>query len=475
MKTFIYIKNDAIQLVYQQKDGCKTAEIPLEKGCILNGVIIDPNAIKTALASVNPLPKSVTLVVDSSNIMTKKMQVPAVSQKKLLEIVKGEFDLFQKDDQYLFDANVLQQGAMLTVMSYAVNKDFIDAYRAIFEKLSIKVTRIEVAINGIIKHVAQIPQLQNETFLLNILSGDNMLSLLFEQGQYKLTNRNRLLQTGQDGATAELYSKLSSMVQFSQSEKSAYSIQRSYYIGLSVDQLLALAQYTAGVSGVEIRPYIDPSMPDEFIYPYTAMVQNKRDVNFAKNRADSMAKEAKGRSIAGRGLIALVVIAIMAIHGASVSISAISANVEHNRLTNYLTSSDTTSQLETYETTMAQKTAINEALAQIEQVLAQVESENPLQAQVLQAMLDDGLISSLQYNFGSQTVSLTGVAGSDAEVVAYVTALRATGYFDTLSYSGYTVSGDFTTDDEGNLTSNTYYQFSMSGSFAVAESEADDE
>ncbi|WP_409968068.1 hypothetical protein RFF05_16285 [Bengtsoniella intestinalis] len=440
MKHYIYIKNDEIQLVSKKGKDYTYTTVPVQPGAIVNGVIMRHEDIKQAISQLSPMPKAVTLVVDSTNIIIKKVEMPKISSSQLDQMIKGEFDLFQREDKYLFDANVVEQTATtMSVLCYAVAKDFLDGYLSIFKDLKIKIRRIDTVMNSVIKYVATVPTLQSQTFVLNIVVGDNLLSILFEQGSYKFSNRSRLM--GQDNSamySQNLFARLSSMVQFSQSERSKFPIGQSYYIGVPQEQLAHLSVFMTS-AGSDIEPLMFPNGGFDLPYfaPYMGQLVNKRDVNLLVNKQEARQKQKVRNGLLIRGLILVVLCGVLAFRGYTIYQEDKQLQSQIDTLNAYFQSEAVATELLHYNTLQGEK---DNLIAQSDEFFlldSQLQGNKRFDSNSLTTLLQEDLIINFTYNISGQSLEITGSAPSSAVAVAYIEALRETGYFENLRYTGY--------------------------------------
>ena len=104
VKTSVYISNGSVHVVKGSQAGQKVNvqsinETEIEEGCILNGVITDPAALKQSLESAHIDAKSVSVVIDGSSVITKLIDVPMLrDQKSLLTIIADSFQDIENRD-----------------------------------------------------------------------------------------------------------------------------------------------------------------------------------------------------------------------------------------------------------------------------------------------------------------------------------------------------------------------------------------
>ena len=212
-------------------------------GAMINGIITDEEAMTNALASLASeyaLDKDEShLVIDSNSIMVKTMDVPPVSENQVLEFIEREFNQYgeeQDDAEKVYDYTVINPKAVsggATVMAVSASKDFINSYRTAFVSAGINLKGINIGANALIKLGHFIPQLQSGTFVLAIVDEKNLAFTLFNEGEYSLTNKYRLLNMiGTPEWQGEIGDNLSSMIQFNKGQKDTSDIEAVYFAGV---------------------------------------------------------------------------------------------------------------------------------------------------------------------------------------------------------------------------------------------------
>ena len=237
MQNIIYINNDSLQIVSALYDGNFNIKnhinVKLSRGSIINGTILNKEDIQKHLSEHKEYLKDATLLIDSSGILAKKLELPTLNKKQIQEVLKYELGVQDVKDEYIYDVNVISGKDGASVLGCAVPKNLIETYLNMFKEIDVKISRIDIATNAITKFVNSQKDLCNTSFILNIIAGENLISFLCENGKYKLSNRNRLMSNpDSEEYINEIFSKFSSMMQFSKSQKSVFQIEASYYIGL---------------------------------------------------------------------------------------------------------------------------------------------------------------------------------------------------------------------------------------------------
>lgn len=249
MATSVYISNERIDIVQGSVKSKKiivknVIDIPITEGAIINGVITDEFEITEKLKEAfekNPkLDKNILLTVDSGSIYTKKLTVPALSVRKLKGIIKENFSEIEGYEDLLYDFATLDMGDKkdgALVLACAVERELIENYYDIFEKLNIKIKKINISHACAISLISMVGTFLNNTFVISILDKNNMSNLLFVNGIYSYSNRIRLVeQRGSAECYQEISNNLSSLIQFNKSEKNGTDIESFYFCGTNENE-----------------------------------------------------------------------------------------------------------------------------------------------------------------------------------------------------------------------------------------------
>jgi hypothetical protein len=234
----------------------------LPTGGMINGIITDENIMTRFFSEMNGkygLSRGTTLLVlDSNNIQTKILDVPAVADARVIEFIKRSFSQYNDDeeDDAVYDFTVLNPRAEsggVSVLAVSVAQQMIRSYKSVLIGAGCDLKGINVGVNAQIKLAKFLPQLQTGTFIFVQIDGRNLSVSLFEDGNFRIVNKNRMVQTENSPEWyTEIGNNLSSMLQFSKSQRSNIQITAAYIAGLQTDQIAYLAQ---GITylGIDIR------------------------------------------------------------------------------------------------------------------------------------------------------------------------------------------------------------------------------
>lgn len=231
-------------------DNYAVALIP--EGAMINGIITDEDAMINLLTDLNDqyeLDKDDTLlVIESNSILTKTMDVPPVSEHQVLEFVAREFSQYGEEEgeaEKIYDYTVIDPQAEsggATILAVGVSKGLIESYQRVFVSAGYNLKGINIGINAQIKIASFIPQLQTGTYVLAQIDGKNLAFTLFNEGEYSLTNKYRLMNmAGTPEWFSEIGDNMSSMIQFNKGQRDTNDITAAYFVGISATEVDALS------------------------------------------------------------------------------------------------------------------------------------------------------------------------------------------------------------------------------------------
>lgn len=273
LKTSVYIANGAVHVVKASVSGRKIniKEIRntiIDEACIINGTITDSELLKQNLMKASIDTKSISLVIDGSNVITKMLEVPLLKDdKKLLPLIADNFQDIENRENMITDYMVLEQlnlSGGATVIATMVEKDFIAEYIELFQSLGVKIESIDIALACMIKYIMNISRLFEETFVYAVVDKHTVTFMLFVEGNYRFSRRVRLMadMNNKEELFDELVRTLLNLVQFNKSEKNDHDITDFYFGGFLPEGHDFYAQLSDAI-GVKVQA---APFPDEIRY-----------------------------------------------------------------------------------------------------------------------------------------------------------------------------------------------------------------
>jgi len=266
MDTSIYVANRKIQMVCgDMKKGrlhityFHTAELPEE--AIINGIIMNEDDFYSALRKITERypgaseMKKVRITIGSSPAMAKAKKVPKMSKHRIFEWMQGEFpDNEAEDEEYLYDYAILDTAKDGdTALLCAIKKSVLQNYIQIFDDAGISISCIDIGLSSQIKLIEHMRATEGRTFLMMTMDGNNLDTVLYDKGIFKVLNRTRLInERGSEGMTQEVARVISTMIQFNVAENSENNVEFIYMCGFRQDEE-AIKEYISGMYSLRLR------------------------------------------------------------------------------------------------------------------------------------------------------------------------------------------------------------------------------
>lgn len=293
MSVTVFLSNTNIQIVVGsgKSNGVKTqrmVSVGVPNGAVLNGVVMDENALIAALQEcwkAHKLPKNdVTLILNSPQLRANFVNMPILSESKTTEFVQRE----SKDGRltkpvsawYVVEKDSKKKEQL--VVSETADASFIDTYVSIFAKAGIRLADIHEGVTlaiGLLKGATR-----NKTVVYLILDGTSLVTIFFSKGQYYHDSTKRVFnQPGSVEFTREIFGAISEIRQFASAQKLDDVIDEIQFAGLGEQQIARLADDLAGFDGnLRISSVACPSyvlMTDNqkqfpyFVYPIAGLTR----------------------------------------------------------------------------------------------------------------------------------------------------------------------------------------------------------
>lgn len=249
MDTSVYITNRSLYVVMgtgsKKKVKVKRAyRLPISEGAMMNGIITNDAQLSEELAEywkTYRFPKKdLKLVIDSGKIMTKIIEVPYLKDEELIRIIGMEFQDAERREQ-LFDYFPLEKKdpyRMNELFCAAVEKSVLESYLSLFHGLKLKLSSINIGFGCLLKTAFGTGVFKDQTCVLMLMEGDSVSSMLFENGEYIYSRRNRLFnEPGSEARSAELARIISDIQQFQVSRRNEYVIRNIYTSGFDGENI----------------------------------------------------------------------------------------------------------------------------------------------------------------------------------------------------------------------------------------------
>ena len=273
MKLTVNLAEDAI-ITLKGKVGRKLViqdceRYPLPQGVLINDVVTDEeqflHVLQTIKARYGLCASRVNLVLGSNQIITKVMQVPKMTEKQLRYLVKMELEHYRTEEkEMVYDYSIIREGdneSGATVLGAAIERGRTELYEELFARCGIKIVSVDIALNALLHLVECIPQLEGETYLLSVLDGRNMMTVLYIDGIYRHTARSRFLhERGSTELLREAVKEIAAMSSFAKSLENGTEVRKLYVGGLNREEQSALFDMLGAELGIMGGPVMEDGL-----------------------------------------------------------------------------------------------------------------------------------------------------------------------------------------------------------------------
>lgn len=481
MQTLVYFSNDGIQVLQGIMKGGRLnisnfKTLPVEAGALINGVITNEEMVKEtiseALKESPHLFKNMKLVIDSSLIATKNVEVPKLKPKELAAVAATEFeDTAGNYDALVVDYAHIPGPAGNNLFCCGVEKRVLESYITLFASLKIQIKSIDVGLNTLIQYVTATKDYKGMTFALNILDGKNLVSLLFENGIYIFSTRSRLLsERGTDAFADELSGKLSSLIQFNKSQKSEHTLNMSLYAGLDEYELNGLRALNFDP---DLNLFSIPQTPNikngfvidesfdfgSFIYPIAGFFAGIKPINlFAAFKKSNVVKKELPFEYKALILPVAMILICLIVFGIFFGLKY-SAQKKLEETNAYISDESNQAEYMQAKELTDEVNAIQAEIASVEAVNAAINSNPDLVSVMMNSIVTQGnnavILNSLDYDGSTGAIQIVAIANNEKEAARYIERLKSTGYFTQVEYTGYAEVSSQTSTSTSTTTNAT--------------------
>lgn len=270
MSVTVFLSNTNIQIVVGSGSGSgakvkRLVSVAVPGGAVLNGVVMDENALTSAIMEcwkVNKLPKNdVTLILNSPQLRANFVEMPFLPEKKITEFVQRETkdSRLAKPVSAWYPIEKDNVSRSLRVVAETADAQFIDTYVAIFARAGIRLTDIHDGVTLAINLLKG--STRNKTVVYLILDGTSLVTIFFSKGHYYYHSTKRVFnQPGSAEFTREIFAAISEIRQFAFAQKLDDLIDEIQFAGLGEQQVARLAEDMGDIdNNIKLSSVVCPS------------------------------------------------------------------------------------------------------------------------------------------------------------------------------------------------------------------------
>ena len=473
MSVTVFLSNTNIQIVVGSGSTgsakvSRFVSVGVPNGAVLNGVVMDDNALITALKEcwrINKLPKGeVTLILNSPQFRASIVDMPIMADKKTTEYILRE----TKDGRlanpvtswYLLDKTPKEKKQR--VIAETTDAQFIDTYIDIFAKAGLKLSDIHEGVSLAIGLLSGATR--NKTVVYMILDGTSLVMIFFSKGQYYYHSTKRIFnQPGTAEFAKEIFGAISEIRQFASAQHLEDVIENVQFAGLSEQQVSRLADDMLSVdsnitlSSVACPSYVrakkDSNMFPYFVYPVAGLTKinkSRYDIMTAKKQSAEKFKKKKSMLkviLPAAGFLLLLVLIYAALTG--FGIYKQQKLKELNRSNN---NSTTLENVARYEEITEVITGVGSRQGGLNLFHEYIDSYPVPDSEINQIITDAANAHSVKitinsYDASTGVFSITAESADVEQINQFIADLMRLPNFEKIDYTGY----HSIDDDNGNL------------------------
>jgi hypothetical protein len=423
---------------------------PLLEGTIINGKIIDSAVLVESLSALRAsspgLWSDCRLIVDGSSIYSKRLNVPKLNKWQYHRLILDEFsDTAEHFDELVCDYHMHDDKNGTSIMAYAAEKELVESYISAFNEAGISIKGIHVGMQAIMNYISKTPGLTGNTFILNVVDGVTMLSMIINNGANIFTSRQRLYSDEPEQFVREILANLSGLIQFTKSEKLDH-IDHCYYLGITEGELELINETTLyrdihyGILDIyeHAMGAEKLSVDSHFAYLNTLEGSDTVDLMSSLKTLDKLKKKEKPVQLWLPAFI--VVLVLLTIPFTYYTLRASDVLNRIKAMEDYLADEYVVAKSEHLYNVRLETGQFNHVISQAQLKVINDAGIIALSNEALDFVLNgfsNVEINNFSFNMQSGTLSVNGVVPDERTAADYVEFLKGSPLITEISYTGY--------------------------------------
>ena len=190
---------------------------------------------------------SVNLILTSSMFITKMIELPVMKPKELMGYIPREFNDVENRKEPIYGCtpvntvfekeNDENKGRKYQhIFAAMIERKALDDVYNIAHALKLKVQSVTVNQANNIRLMSRMPQVVNNTCIVQIMQGSTMTNILYIDGNYTYSTTNRLFsEVDTPGYGVEIARSVSNIIQFMKAQQLEAQIKNVFVAGISPD------------------------------------------------------------------------------------------------------------------------------------------------------------------------------------------------------------------------------------------------
>lgn len=470
MSEVVFLSNTNIQIAVgtSATDGAKLSKLisaPLPEGAVLNGVVMNQEAVTEAIKlawQANKLSKSeVTLIINSPQLRANRTDAPILSDKKTTDFITREssdsdYGRFQKPATGWYVVAKDNKSKTQRVVYETAEIDFVNKYVEIFEKVGLKLKSIHNGVQLAAEYFTK--QAAGKTVLYMILDGKSLVTIFFAEGKFYYDSTSRVFaQPGTPEFAREIYSSISSIRQFISAQHLTETVRDVLFAGLTYQQVNQLANDILNIdSAVDIslvQPPTGTSITSDsaqfpfFVYPIAGLRKIDERMPILKAAKQTQTKQAD-KSGLGKLILPFVgiMVVLLIVYGALIAIK-VSQEAKLKEIESYTNAPVTVSKVKEYDTMYDNMAEMGKIQGGVDVLQANLGSypvpDSSINKQILDAAKKHNVtVTFKSYSSSTGVFSITAVSPIVEDINLFIADLMAMDIFENVDYTGYELTSD---------------------------------
>ncbi len=407
----------------------------MPEGTLLNGTVINEKTLEDTIRGTwmkhGIKAKNVNLVINSPNLVARRIEMPLMKGSKCDNYVTNEADekdIARFNDPIIGWYPVSKKQKTQIVVSETSEKDFIETYLRIFENVGIKLNSIHGGINLAVNMLqAQIGQ---ATAVYMIIDGMTLTTMLFAKGNYYNNLSTRIYaQPGTPEFPSDYISGLSSLEM--QSLESGLA-------ELSMGDSIKAASCPSNVSLGRGREKFG-----DFIFAFAGLFDNDDGLTLTEGLKKSSEKYANKLNLIKLAIPYIISIVVLSVISVSLFAMLQEKDKKLSKLEKYNNSDEVIEAAAKYEDMMTSIEIYGQAQGSADLLEAFIESYPTPDSSVNTAIEDAAKEKDVKVEFDSYSAD-TGIlsliaTGADVEKInLFIASLMELDILQNVDYTGYT-------------------------------------
>lgn len=275
METVIYLTTTGIEVLsgeYKNQNlqisDYNIYELPA--GSMINGVIINKEAIKPVLEEVAKTVSKAKLVISTSQLLRKILNTPKLTHEEMIDLIKYELKqpgAEESSDEMVYDYAIIDEKPEgkegIEVLAVAIPKEFIAKYIELFGEAKIELTGIDASYNALHKLFDSVAELKDKVFIIaNLRGSDIAVSLYKGKNEIFVQNSRIFSEAGTPNYINEINSIILKMINFNLANYREYEVSDIYFCNVDNLEKEILFNVVKSSTETNVEKFIKPAMVD---------------------------------------------------------------------------------------------------------------------------------------------------------------------------------------------------------------------